>query len=302
MEKTFALKEMTSCPLCGSGNRSFSLYAKVGELKVNVCRCTMKFLNPYLAEEEMKEIYDTEGSLEQVNPILKNYYSFYHAYKGSRTHRTYLRVLRDLAMRVSGKSLLDVGSGNGIFLEVAKSEGWKTEGIDSSPTNVEFAKSRGLEVTLGGFGTPGLQKEHFDVITLWDVIEHTANPVALLQKCRETVKTGGHVVIATPNDFNLVRLLASFLYRLSGGRITQPLSEIYVVEHILYFSKDTLCSMLKALNFDVERVVYDFTDLKRYQMNPVMKAILQVLFWVSAPFQLTNRVVVIARKKTDVGR
>lgn len=99
---------------------------------------------------------------------------------------------------VSGGRLMDFGCGNGDFLLRAKGAGWDVLGVDLDPKAVEFARSRGLDVRLGGMEALS-DVEQFDGVTLSHVIEHVYDPIGLLEKCYSLLKPGGWIWIDTPN-------------------------------------------------------------------------------------------------------
>lgn len=106
---------------------------------------------------------------------------------------------RHLRRAVPGATLLDVGCGNGEFLDLAAKLGWKVEGIDFDPQAVEVARQRGLVVHRGGINTLDDRAEYYDVITLSHVIEHVHDPLGLLRGCFRLLKPSGRLWLETPN-------------------------------------------------------------------------------------------------------
>lgn len=105
---------------------------------------------------------------------------------------------RHLPKQPKGR-LLDVGCGNGDFLEFAGRAGWQAEGVEPDPKAVQTARARGLTVHLGGLETLANEREVFDGITLNHVIEHVHYPRATLESCYRLLKPGGWLWIETPN-------------------------------------------------------------------------------------------------------
>lgn len=109
-------------------------------------------------------------------------------------------IFESVANRVSclPRTLLDIGCGEGSFLERAQAQGWDVHGIDSDVTAVRLAQRRGVPATHGVLGEslPGLPA--ISVITLWDVIEHVANLDEALGWLSGALAPGGLVIFLTP--------------------------------------------------------------------------------------------------------
>src|SRR5215208_1105797 len=106
------------------------------------------------------------------------------------------RQFRHLPRSLIGGRVLDVGFGDGGFLENARSMGWHVVGTDFDPEVVEKARRRGFDARLGTVdGVDG----PFDVITMGHVIEHLHDPVAVLRACYRLLAPGGMLWLETPN-------------------------------------------------------------------------------------------------------
>jgi SAM-dependent methyltransferase len=145
-----------------------------------------------------------------------------------RTARHRLRVLHGFTR---GSNLVDVGCATGIFLQQAAQAGWKVTGVEPSIAMFQAAVRRlGATATLvhGPLQTAGLRADAFDVVTLWDVLEHVAEPCAFLKRAAALVRASGFVVVNVPN-------VDSLPSRLLGQR--WPL---LIPEHLHYFSLRSL--------------------------------------------------------------
>jgi SAM-dependent methyltransferase len=103
-----------------------------------------------------------------------------------------------LILRLNGSSgtLLDIGSGTGDFLKLAKENGWEAKGVEPNAAARNLAKQKNLEV----FETIDvLSGQTYDVITLWHVLEHLPNLELATQKIALLLKPGGTLVVAVPN-------------------------------------------------------------------------------------------------------
>lgn len=97
--------------------------------------------------------------------------------------------------------LLDVGCGGGGFLAEAGARGWKATGVDYEERMIALARERGLDAhaaDLGDFLKTRAAKE-FDAVTLFDVLEHSPEPRALLASLKPVLKRGGHLAVTFPN-------------------------------------------------------------------------------------------------------
>src|SRR5882762_2629679 len=95
--------------------------------------------------------------------------------------------------------LLDVGCGTGELLKGMQALGWQTEGVDFDPAAARNARSKGLKVHVGSLEEQKFADSTFDAVTMSHLIEHVPDPVTLLRECYRLLKSGGYLVIITPN-------------------------------------------------------------------------------------------------------
>jgi SAM-dependent methyltransferase len=97
--------------------------------------------------------------------------------------------------------LLDVGCASGLFLDAARRYGdWDVEGLEPSASASEYARHElGLCVHVGGFGEVPLEPGSYDVVTMWDVLEHLHDPVRALGLVAQLLKPGGILVVRVPH-------------------------------------------------------------------------------------------------------
>lgn len=96
-------------------------------------------------------------------------------------------------------SLLDVGCSSGALLGIAKNMGFEVSGVEPAARAAQTAKGKGFNVFQGYLKDAGYQDNAFDVITLFELLEHIAEPVELLAECRRILKPGGIIILNTPN-------------------------------------------------------------------------------------------------------
>jgi 2-polyprenyl-3-methyl-5-hydroxy-6-metoxy-1,4-benzoquinol methylase len=98
-----------------------------------------------------------------------------------------------------GGQLLDIGCGSGIMLKGLHELGWQVQGVDFDPDAVRIALAKGLQVHVGSVADHEFPDDFFDAVTMSHLIEHIADPVALLIECHRILKPSGQLVIITPN-------------------------------------------------------------------------------------------------------
>lgn len=157
------------------------------------------------------------------------------------TFRKHLEPLHHLTGAPNGRRLLDVGAYVGVFVEVARAAGWDAVGVEPSAWAVREAQRSGLPVRQGTILSGGYPPESFEVVTMWDVIEHFGDPRAELDQVFRVLKPGGIVVIHTID-------IESLTARLMGSRWP------FLMEmHIMFFSRATLRAMLEQAGFEYVR-------------------------------------------------
>ncbi|MDT8344353.1 MAG: class I SAM-dependent methyltransferase [Thermohalobaculum sp.] len=140
--------------------------------------------------------------------------------------------------RPEGARLLDVGCGNGSYLDLACGCGWQAVGVDPDPKAVAAARARGFEVHHGGIEVFDGQSDLFDAITMSHVIEHLHDPAEVLRACHRLLRPGGYLWLETPN-------IASIGHRLFGPnwRGLEP------PRHLVLFNHRALCRLLRHSGF-----------------------------------------------------
>jgi 2-polyprenyl-3-methyl-5-hydroxy-6-metoxy-1,4-benzoquinol methylase len=294
------LQRDVRCPMCGGSDAA--LRYRITHFDVLDCRdCTLVFLWPQPSAEEIRAMFETlystgGGSL----PELRDYYGFcFEDDPGNPLVRAYEEHLDVLERYRAPGTVLDVGCGTGLFLAVARRRGWQPFGIDDSAEATKHAREHfGLEVSGGEFADFAARGQRFDLITGWDVIEHSRAPVELLRAMRRCLAPGGVVGLSTPNQHSILDVVAGALYRLSAGRITQPLEKFYIEQHFLYFTPQTLAQALGRADLAIVEERRELTDLTRLTLSPAKHLLLRALFVAARATRLENRLFVVARAGT----
>ena len=200
-------------------------------------------------------------------------------------NETHKRMYADFCNRyINGKSgrLLDVGSGLGYFVKtMASFPNWETFGYDISEVGVEFARNKlGLDnVFCGKIEEAGFPENHFDIITLWDVLEHIPDPDPLLSYLSSILKDNGILFIHTPNIH--VQLPKARLKKLFKG-MKQGVSYLEATTHINIYSMDTIKKLFSRNGFNKVEFVHLYPlQSMNGSKSPLLRSIKNSWFYFS---------------------
>lgn len=207
---------------------------------------------------------------------------------------TFNKVMRDIQKYRSNGKLLDIGCYCGYFLDVAHEKGFDVQGVELSQWACSQARQLGHTVHNDNLSSLDLDS-HFDVITLWDVIEHFSDPSAELKEVNRLLKKDGYFFLATINA-------GSLFARLMGSRWPWLMDM-----HIFYFSTKTITKILEQEGFSVVHIKnythYISSNYLIKKLNHISRvgtlfprAIQGVIGEFSVPFNLGDNMMVIAKK------
>jgi 2-polyprenyl-3-methyl-5-hydroxy-6-metoxy-1,4-benzoquinol methylase len=244
-EETMETELLQHCKLCDSD----SLGLLDPDCNIAQCRtCGYVFDNPRPTLKELISFYSRPGKydswLDELGP----------------RNRLWKRRLKKLQSTKKPGSLLDVGTGIGQFLSLARTSYDAVYGTEVSATAVEIAKEKyGLEIFHGTLEELARQQGTFDNITLFHVLEHVPDPRTMLETCHSLLPAGGCLVIAVPNEVISLRALKRWLFgkikrRRGAGLLGLPrltLDGTIHEIHLSHFTPSVLRRVLKATGFSV---------------------------------------------------
>lgn len=157
--------------------------------------------------------------------------------------------------------LLDVGCGEGFFLETAQKRGWKVYGTEYREAAVLVCRNKGIETHHGELIKSNFPNDFFDVITSFEVLEHINNPKIELNKFYQLLRNKGIVYATTPNFHSFSRILLRNKWRV----IEYP-------EHLSYYTPETINYIFKKLLFNKISLVS--TGISMAKTNKINEAVL----------------------------
>lgn len=237
----FEQLETVDCPLCGSEEFAQLFVARdrlvglPGEFPVVRCtHCQFVFLNPR----------PTTASLPAWYPDV-----YYPVGGGAETPEA-IDVARGLLQRVQSAlpggtlSILDVGCGTGLFLKFARDAGHQVRGIELSESAVTYGQQvYGLAIETGTIETADLPENSFDVITMWHVLEHLADPVVAFERILHLLEPGGLLLFGVPN-------IESYEAKVFGRRWFS----LDAPRHLGHYSPQTAQRAVESAGLNVERI------------------------------------------------
>lgn len=160
------------------------------------------------------------------------------------------RVARIKGLQPTG-SILDIGCGRGHFLQTAAEHGFRTYGVDVSEKAVAYGRERfGLKTEVRSMEELLASGQQFDVITLWHVLEHFADPYEALTNIAQLLKVGGMCVVEVPNLRSLKFMLSKTKWE--GGN--------HPLYHRTFFTGTTLQDAFVKSQFSpVRRMRWSYT-------------------------------------------
>ena len=184
-----------ACPVCGQADAA-PLFSKDGYSMVRCTACSCVYVGEDPASIDFDALYGQAYYTGGSDAVFADYVGQEAA---RRAHaRRKLAVLRHLPPRIPRQGrLLDVGCAAGFFLAEAQAH-YEVQGVELSTWSSAYARDRlKLPVTTGTLQQAALPADCFDVVTLWDVIEHVPEPVPLLAEAARVLKPGGRLVLTT---------------------------------------------------------------------------------------------------------
>jgi len=234
------------CPICKIDNTKF-LFIK-NDYTIGKCKdCNLVYVNPQPDDDLLNEYY-------------QNYSGEFYIHNSHKMKSKFRDSNRDIKRLVKLKNLpsakyLDVGCSYGYTVKTAQDYGWEATGIDLSEDAINFAKENfKIDVQVADIFQIDKQN-YYDFITMYDVIEHTKDPVKYLTKAYSLLNYDGFLIIGTPD---------------AGHNKAKDKSwcDYIPPEHLFYFDKNTLKRICEMVGFKF---------VKKYIRSP-FRATLKAVF------------------------
>jgi 2-polyprenyl-3-methyl-5-hydroxy-6-metoxy-1,4-benzoquinol methylase len=277
---------MMHCKICGSDKveHKFDLTGKLG---IYACaNCNVQFMDPQLSDAEITELYSEQ------------YYKSWGISGSSENESskqmkiaTFLLRLNTIKTYIQKGKVLDIGCATGFFLEAAQSLGYEPYGIELSEYSSSIAKKKfGNENVFNGkLEDCTFKNELFNIISMFDLIEHVRVPRETLAHAGKLLDKDGIIIITTPD-------CKSTSNKLMGRKWTH-----YKKEHFFYFDLKSLQHIAKECNMTI---IYHESSKKALNIDYLHTQLNVYKHWLFTPAINFMRFIVpksLTRKNFHIG-
>jgi|LGOV01.1.fsa_nt_gb 2-polyprenyl-3-methyl-5-hydroxy-6-metoxy-1,4-benzoquinol methylase len=206
-------------------------------------------------------ILQIDPPLNELDMVYKVFYESHYAPSLTGINAESANVFVPfLSKEISGNTLLEIGSGDGYFLNIMRNKGWDVYGCDPSPQSDIAIEKYNIPVKKELFSR-NLFNQKFDCVVMRHVLEHIVNPTEFLEEVSTVLKPDGFLAIEVPNG----------LYILEEGIMWG-----FYHEHISYFTPYSLSKIITGFDFsiismkcssDVIYLIARYTNIKNYNIN-----------------------------------
>lgn len=228
--------EPTPCAVCGHGSPK-PLFRKF-DIQLSACPdCGLVYVDPRVPEEVTLGRYNAEYFEKEYLPSLGITDGSYDLAFFDRRYAYLLGLIAE--KKPGGGRLLEIGVGAGFFLKSAARAGWEACGTEVSEACFDYAvREHRLDVRREAAEALSFERDSFDVVVMFDVIEHLFDPALVVRLMNNVLRPGGLLVVGTPNYDALARRMLGVEWAI-----------ISPVDHLYYFNETTLDRLLGTGGF-----------------------------------------------------
>jgi SAM-dependent methyltransferase len=226
---------LRACAVCGG--TAFDVWGRQGEYSILKCgACGLGVTSPFPEAGQAGELNRTTYSGEQRAAV--------YAVREKELEARYGGYLARIKRFRPAGALLDVGCSIGLFMKAARQEGFAVTGVELNGDCAVYGRGKfGLDIRASALQVAGFPDGAFDIVTLFDVLEHAPEPRGLLAAVNRVLKSGGLLVVQSPNlDSYMARLMKE-----NWRWLTPP-------DHLYHFTPGAMRRLIEAQGFSVRAV------------------------------------------------
>jgi 2-polyprenyl-3-methyl-5-hydroxy-6-metoxy-1,4-benzoquinol methylase len=285
---------LNRCILC-AGESIKLIHEKRGYCLGKCGACGLVFVTNPPGKEELAQAYTFSAGYHNTFQDEKSADFRNHSKLATRHYAFIGRYVQ------KGK-ILDVGCSVGCLLNLAGKNGWVAVGTELSKDTAAIGREKyGLTIAASSFDDFKHEGPLFDVISMWDVIEHLPDPGAAARKVYSLLNPGGLFILSTPNIDGAFPKLSYYI-----SKIIKRWPHPEPPHHLFQFSATTLSHLLRQANFSLVDIVHERIEMKCSfgNLNTVLRSLRALLYAAlfapiaySAPFWgKGDSMIVVARK------
>ncbi|ACN16734.1 SAM-dependent methyltransferase family protein [Desulforapulum autotrophicum HRM2] len=236
--------EYRKCPVCSQDNY-LNIFFKEGGSYVKCLNCSMVYLNPVFTDDALNDYYEKNHSVQAQ--IVESGDSFYE--------KIYNHGLNSIEKICPPGNILDIGCSSGVFLDLSKNRGWKTNGIELNVREFKMAQMKGHSVYNSLIENTKFDKK-FNAITLWDVFEHIKNGKFYLNMMKKLLMKNGVIFLQIPNSDSLAAKILQKKCNMFDG-----------LEHVNLYGVNTIKLLAKRCGLrvlDIQTVIPEIGVINNY--------------------------------------
>jgi 2-polyprenyl-3-methyl-5-hydroxy-6-metoxy-1,4-benzoquinol methylase len=247
------------CTLCGStqGQQFLEWEEGYALFQCRVCGAVSPNIELNNEKAHKESIYDVEAYREKFMRETHRQFDYRrYTFGKERYQYTVKRLNLSKDARV-----LDLGCGAGYFISVLSKKGIDYKGLEVTSHLVDYCQTY-HQLNVEDTSLEDEPENHYDLVTMFDVLEHLVNPIETFKTVSAKLKPGGYCVAYTPN-------VHSIGYELMGAKQNTLLP----FEHLCFFEKESINYLARKSGFVVEKIEYygldliDYLLMKEYQDN-----------------------------------
>ena len=223
------------CVICGG--KDFTAWGRQGAYEILQCRARgLGVTSPAPSAAQLAEFNRSAYGAEERAAV-------YASRSAELKERYAAQIARIKRFKPEG-ALLDVGCNIGIFMKAARDAGFAVTGVEMNSGCAAYGREKfGLDIRHASLEGAAFPEETFDVVTMFDVLEHVPDPLAFLSVARRALKPGGLLAVQSPN----LNSFMAWLLKENWNWLTTP-------DHLYHFTPGALVSLLAAHGFSVRKV------------------------------------------------
>lgn len=252
----------STCKICKSKIRVENLIYNL----VKCQNCELIFSKKIYPESEIKEVYN---NLYNKSDQYSNHLNEFNLLKNKKIVNPGFNKSRILNKMLSLKTskILEIGSGVGVTGVYLKNKGVDYYGIEIDPETALKSRSLGLEVETGSIENISINKEYFDGVLAFEVIEHIQNLNLCLELIYSTLKEGGVFGFSVPNYEKIKN------YPINPHQIRQSPPPV----HLNFFTTLSLKKIFEIHSFDLRFITTKKFPYLNFQSKKTYKNIAKAL-------------------------